>query len=94
MSTIDYTQDENKVSLCIPTARPCKYCRYCDSPIKWACYLEEKIINDNSIFHWQLKRTKYWIPVDFYTGKRHLHRVRRLFSVADSGAQSVGRGLK
>jgi hypothetical protein len=74
MSTVNYKQNDNKVSSCVPIAKPRRYCRYCGSPIKWQCFEKEKIINSGSIYHWEIKRTRQWIALNFYTGKKHSHR--------------------
>lgn len=56
------------------TQKPIRYCKYCGAPIRFESFDEVKILNANSIFHWERKVTRRWIALDFYTGKKHNHR--------------------
>jgi hypothetical protein len=49
-----------------------RYCKYCATPIRWEYYEHEKIINAASIYHFQIIRTKNWVPIDCSTGKKHV----------------------
>jgi hypothetical protein len=77
MSTINYEQDKNKVSACVPSANLRRYCKYCGIPIRWKCLEKEKIINSVSIYHWEIKRTRQWIALDFSTGKNIVTGLQR-----------------
>ena len=60
----------------VNTHQPTRFCKYCGTAIRFECHEDIKIVNSNSIFHWELKKTKRYSVLDFYTRKKHRCRMK------------------